>query len=111
MGQRASETSGHQRGACVRVTGTLRHEQAPTAKSPVAVALIDYGQGQLRVRANSPEEVDRLTAIGQESTVLIEGPLLHHTWQVGNGRRQELYEVIPESIELLHDARRERMLP
>jgi hypothetical protein len=77
----------------------------------MATALLDYGEGKLRVVARNREEIEQLTAIPQDSTVRARGSLVHHSAQLAGGRHREYYELRLHSIEVLHDARTERMRP
>ena len=103
------DPEGHQRRAVADVTATLCHEQCPTPQAHMATALLDYGEGKLRIVAHSREEIDRLTSIPHDSIVRVRGRLVHHDTRITGGRHREYYELYPDSIEVLHDARAERM--
>ncbi len=95
--------------AVVNVTATLCHEQCPTPRTQMATAVLDYDQGKLRIVARNREEIERLTSIPEGSTVRAHGSLVHHSVRLVGGRHREYYELCLGSIEVLHDARVERM--
>jgi len=110
MEQPQINTGGHERGATVEVIGVLHHEQCPTPLVQMATALVDFGHGQLRVIGRQLSEIDHITSIGEGSTVKICGILIQHSSDLSGGRHKEYYEVTLGSIEILHDARYERMM-
>ena len=111
MDERTVSAEADQRRAFADVTATLCHEQCPTPRTQMATALLDYGQGKVRVVARDREEIERLTAVPQDSLVRATGLLVHHSSRSAGGRYREYYELRVESLEILHDARVERMRP
>lgn len=96
--------------ARVHLIGELHQESVPTARIGIASAKLDFGRGKIKVLAKTDELIARLTGIGEGSLVEVKGSLRHRQWVGGGGRQLESFEVEPESIEMIHDARRERML-
>ena len=109
MGQRDQYPEGVERDARIEVIGKLGERRGPSVAMELATATVDYGYGLLKLMATSPETIAALTAIGDESLVRAKGRLIHHSWSVGGARRCDSYELELGTIEVLVDARRERM--
>ena len=93
----------------VTVTGSFTREPTGKFGPEVVRATVAFDRGELVMVARDPELVGQISAIGQGSTVEVRGRLEQHHWRTGNAKRQEL-QLVPESVVVVHDARKERML-
>ena len=94
----------------IHLIGKLQHEHLPAPRVGIAMAEVDFGNGKIKLLAKTEALIKTLTAIGKGSLVEVRGKLRARRWTTGGGAPRESFEVEPESIEVLHDARRERML-
>lgn len=96
--------------AKVHLIGKLHQENVPVPRIGVAAAELDFGNGKIKIMARTRALMETLTGIGEGSVVEIKGDLRARRWTTGGGSPRESFEVESESVEVLHDARRERML-